>query len=290
MSPTIKRPSCQGQFWTAFLAVALIIASWSSLTGQVTDHPSSVGKSSAALPSDTPAADPVAELENSRVGRLIERFTYAAIIGVLLLCGMGLPLPEEVPILTSAILSQTGHLQPWWALGACMFGVMAGDSIMFFLGRRWGTHVLDHRLSRKLLTVKRQKAIQKYFDKYGARIIFGARFLPGIRAALFLSAGTLRVTFWTFFAMDGAAALLSIPASFWLAYLFTDKIQELLDLKEHVHFWAMGALGIGLLIWLVAHRFWEKRHRPASEQDNQPNTPQGNGVSEPVDPLEAAHK
>lgn len=209
------------------------------------------------------ARDIAGELEDSRVGRLIERFTYVAIVGVLLLCGMGLPLPEEVPILTSAILSQTGHLRPWWALGACMFGVMAGDSMMFFLGRRWGSHVLDHRLSRKLLTVERQQAIASYFARYGAWIIFGARFLPGIRAGLFLSAGTMRVRFWTFFAMDGAAALLSIPTSFWLAYLFTDKLEDLLNLREHVHYWAMGVLGVGLLLWLVLHRLWEKRH-PAS--------------------------
>lgn len=206
------------------------------------------------------ARDVATELEDSRVGRLIERFTYAAIIGVLLLCGLGLPLPEEVPILTSAILSQTGHLRPWWALGACMFGVMVGDSIMFYLGRRWGSHVLDHRLSRKLLTVERQQAIASYFARFGAGIIFGARFLPGIRAALFLSAGTMKVPFWTFFAMDGAAALLSVPASFWLAYLFTDKLEELLNLREHVHLWAMGLLGAGLLIWLVLHRTWDKRH------------------------------
>lgn len=210
------------------------------------------------------------DLEHGRVGRLIERFTYAAIIGVLLLCGMGLPLPEEVPILTSAILSQTGHLRPWWALGACMFGVMLGDSIMFLLGRRWGTHVLEHRLSRKLLTVERQEQIGAYFERYGAWIIFVARFLPGIRAPLFLSAGTMRVSFWTFFAMDGAAALLSIPLSFWLAYFFTDKLEELLNLREHVHYWAMGILGIGLLLWLLLHRWWEQRHASRPVRDGEP--------------------
>ena len=153
-----------------------------------------------------------------------------------------------------------------------MFGVMAGDSIMYYLGRRWGNHVLEHRLSRKLLTVERQHAIQSYFARYGAGIIFGARFLPGIRAALFLSAGTMNVSFWKFLAMDGAAAVLSVPASFWLAYLFTDKLQDLLNLREHVHFWAMGLLGLGLLLWLVLHRFWKQRHPPRSLTPT-PNSP-----------------
>ena len=200
-----------------------------------------------------------ADLEQSQVGRLIERFTYAAIIGVLLLCGMGLPLPEEVPILTSAVLSQSGHLQPWWALGACMFGVMAGDSFMYFLGRRWGSHVLEHRLSRKLLTAERQQKIIEYFEKYGARIIFVARFLPGIRAPLFLTAGTMRVPFWLFFVMNGTAALLSIPLSFWLAYYFTDKLEDLLNVRDRVHYWGVGLVAAGLFLWLVLHRWWERR-------------------------------
>src|SRR5690606_15676325 len=69
----------------------------------------------------------VKELSDGRVGKFIERFTYLAIVGVLLLCGMGLPLPEEVPILTSGVLASTGHLSPWPALSAVMFGVMLGD-------------------------------------------------------------------------------------------------------------------------------------------------------------------
>ena len=271
MAPGIRRSSPIN--WLATLAIAACVLATSSPA--VLAQPAPADEAAAAAASH----DVAEELENSRVGQLIERFTYAAIIGVLLLCGLGLPLPEEVPILTSAILSQSGHLRPWWALGACMFGVMVGDSIMYFLGRRWGSHVLEHRLSRKLLTVERQQIIARYFDRFGAGIIFGARFLPGIRAALFLSAGTMRVSFLTFLAMDGAAALLSVPLSFWLAYLFTDKLKELLDLREHVHFWAIGLLAVGMLAWLVLHRFWEKRHPHGTLPASTPSAPQPSGAA-----------
>jgi membrane protein DedA with SNARE-associated domain len=265
MAPGIRQSSLKNWLVIWVLAACALVAVSPVALAQPTEAEQAATQAS---------RDVAEELENSRVGQLIERFTYAAIIGVLLLCGLGLPLPEEVPILTSAILSQSGHLRPWWALGACMFGVMVGDSIMFFLGRRWGSHVLEHRLSRKLLTVERQQVIAKYFERFGAWIIFGARFLPGIRAALFLSAGTMRVSFLTFLAMDGAAALLSVPLSFWLAYLFTDKLKELLDLREHVHFWAIGVLGAGLFVWLVLHRFWEKRHAPAATPPGEPSAAQ----------------
>lgn len=251
------------QSWLAAAVLAVALCCAEDLYAQPAETTAAHPPVADEAPPPPPEEEGVVErFESSRVGQLIERFTYAAIIGVLLLCGMGLPLPEEVPILTSAVLSQSGHLRPWWALGACMFGVMLGDSLMYYLGRRWGGHLLEHRLSRKLLTAERQQQIEEYFARYGARMIFVGRFLPGIRAPLFLSAGTLRVPFWIFVLMDGAAALLSIPLSFWLAYFFTDKLQEFLNLRDKVHYWGIGLVALGLLLWLVMHRWWERRHAP----------------------------
>lgn len=199
------------------------------------------------------------ELLEGELASVIARFTYAAIIGVLLLCGLGLPLPEEVPILTSAILAASGTLEPWPALWALMFGVMAGDSAMFWLGKRWGTHVLEHRLARRMLTPERAVKIAGYFAKYGAWIIFAARFLPGLRAPLFLTAGSMKVRFWVFFAMDGAAALVSIPTSFWLAYYFTDRLESVLKAKETVQLWAFAGLVVFVGCGLLVKYWWRKR-------------------------------
>ena len=136
--------------------------------------------------------------------------------------------------------------------------------------------------SRKLLTAERQEKIAKYFERYGAWIIFAARFLPGIRSPLFLTAGSMRVSFWTFFGMDGAAALVSIPTSFWIAYYFTDKLEELLHLRERVHYWALLLVAAGLLGWLLLHRlwnhWWDSRKartgaaKPGAEQSRPSNT------------------
>lgn len=199
------------------------------------------------------------QLLESELASVIARFTYAAIIGVLLLCGLGLPLPEEVPILTSAILAASGTLEPWTALGALMLGVMVGDSAMFWLGQRWGTHLLEHGFARRMLTPERNAKILEYFAKYGAWIIFVARFLPGLRAPLFLTAGSMKVRFWIFFAMDGAAALISIPTSFWLAYYFTDQLENVLKVKDTVQYWAFGAVVVFVVSGLLIKRWWKQR-------------------------------
>ncbi len=221
------------------------------------------------------------ELLEGELASVIARFTYAAIIGVLLLCGLGLPLPEEVPILTSAILAASGTLEPWPALAALMFGVMAGDSAMFWLGKRWGAQVLEHRMARRMLTPERVVMIAAYFKKYGAWIIFAARFLPGLRAPLFLTSGSMKVRFWVFFAMDGAAALLSIPTSFWLAYYFTDRLESVLKVKDTVQYWAFGALVVFVGSGLLVKYLWKKRRAVQTAVEGQPTVPTDNPASVP---------
>ncbi len=223
------------------------------------------GAEGAAAASAEPGEGLADELTKGRVGQLIQRFGYAAIVVVLLLCGLGLPLPEEIPILTSGVLAQLGHMRPWPALAALMFGVMLGDSAMFLLGRIWGERLFEHKFARRMLTRERQEQITVYFAKYGALVIFVARFLPGLRAPLFLTAGSMRVKFLTFFMMDGLAALLSVPISFWVAYYFTDRLQEVLDLSHKVLYWVLAGLVVLLLVGHVVWDRWREARKKRAE-------------------------
>ena len=110
-----------------------------------------------------------------------------------------------------------------------------------------------------MLTPERNEKIAGYFEKYGAWIIFAARFLPGLRAPLFLTSGSMKVKFWVFFAMDGAAAMLSIPTSFWLAYFFTDQLEKVLKVRDTVQYWAFGAAIVFVVGGLLAKRRWKNR-------------------------------
>lgn len=226
---------------------------------EIAAEPSAVSKDSPTSKLSSSEKSKREELLDSTVGQAIEHFSYAAIIVVLVLCGLGLPLPEEVPILTSAILAASGTLNPWWALGSLMVGIMLGDSVIYWLGRRWGTQVLEHRLAKRMLTPERRDKIAGYFDKYGAWIIFIGRFLPGLRAPLFLTAGTMRVSFWTFFGMNGAAAAISVPASFGLAYYFTNQLEKALSVRDSVQYWAFGGLTVLVVGSLLAKRWWTRR-------------------------------
>src|SRR5437870_5126869 len=56
-------------------------------------------------------------------GAAIERFAYLGIFAVLLLASLGVPIPEEMPIIAAAVLSHEGSARWWIALPVCIVGV-----------------------------------------------------------------------------------------------------------------------------------------------------------------------
>jgi membrane protein DedA with SNARE-associated domain len=93
-------------------------------------------------------------------------------------------------------------------------------------------------------------------------VIFIARFLPGLRFSIFLSAGMLHVRLYVFLVYDTLAALLSVPFLVYMAYYFGDKI-------DYVILWARrseyGILAIaGVAASYVAYKIIKKRRARSS--------------------------
>jgi membrane protein DedA with SNARE-associated domain len=154
---------------------------------------------------------------------LIGHLGYPGIMLVLILGGLGLPVPEEAPVILAAVLSRKGAM--WWplALASCFVGVLAGDFVVYFLGYFYGEKVLSFPLTRKFLTKAREVQIKGYFHRHGVKILILARFAVGFRTAAYLTAGILRLPALKLLAADLFAA------SLWFARWIETGIQEIKD-------------------------------------------------------------
>ena len=63
---------------------------------------------------------------------------YGAILGLLLVCGLGIPVPEDVTLLGAGVLAALGSVTLTGAIIAGFTGVIIGDAFMFTLGRIYG--------------------------------------------------------------------------------------------------------------------------------------------------------
>ncbi len=153
---------------------------------------------------------------------LISIFTdygYAAVFFVLLICGFGVPIPEDITLVAGGVISGLGyaHVHTMFAVG--MLGVLIGDSCMFLAGRYFGHRLLQYRFFARMMTPERYAAVQDKFERYGNRVLFVARFLPGLRSPIYLSAGMSgRVSYLRFLMLDGFAALISVPIWVYLGF------------------------------------------------------------------------
>ena len=107
---------------------------------------------------------------------------YTLIFGVLLACGIGLPLPEDVALVTGGYLSFIGAVTLPLMLLVSFAGILLGDYLIFAAGRRYGNELAETRWIRRLVTDEKRMRCEAYFAVHGQGLIFAARFLPGLRA------------------------------------------------------------------------------------------------------------
>jgi membrane protein DedA with SNARE-associated domain len=184
---------------------------------------------------------------------------------VLLLCGLGLPLPEDVVLVTAGALGQIDG-RSWIEVSAVMYaGVMLGDSTIFFAGRYFGARLRGSRWFQRYFSAKKQAKVEDLFERYHSRVLFVGRFLPGLRAPIFFTAGSTRVKYWKFFFFDGLAALLSVPFFVWLGHWlwanFHEDIAELERNLSRTQTYTMIFAGIVLVVVavFVVKKFRETR-------------------------------
>jgi len=191
---------------------------------------------------------------------LLQRFTYLGILAALLLGSLGVPIPEEMPIVAAGILSHEGLARWWLALPVCVLGVLAGDVVLYWAGRRWGERLLGWRVVRHVLTRARAEWLEAAYREHAMKTVAMARHVTGLRAAAFLTAGIARVPFWKFILADAAAAAVSVPLAFGLAYFFTHQIDAILADVHRVERWlALAGLVVVAGGLIVSAARWNRR-------------------------------
>jgi membrane protein DedA with SNARE-associated domain len=175
------------------------------------------------------------------VSAYIEHFTYAGLFVILMLCGLGLPLPEDVALLAGGFLVHRGVTHYPMTLAVSLIGVVAGDNSLFFLGRRFGTGLVRYFGINRPGTQTQIDRIRDFMDRHGHRAIFYARFLAGLRALVYLSAGSFGVTPGRFFVYDLMGAVISVPIVVSIGYIFGGQ------LEVAIHY--VG--GFERLVWVV---------------------------------------
>lgn len=206
---------------------------------------------------------------------LLWHYSYAGIFVGLVLCGVGLPVPEEVPIVFAGIASSNGGMNPYFAYFACLLGAIGGDCLMYSIGYFFGKSVLrEHPRLAGFLTPEREIQLEEMIKRHGIKALFLCRFMIGIRSAVYLTAGILRVPFLFFLVVDGFCATIVVSFVFGLSYAFGDRVLSLIHKSETI----LTVLGIAALTVAVCFYYYQKKKAAVLPQDGKALPPSSSGT------------
>ncbi len=180
---------------------------------------------------------------------------------VLLLCGFGLPLPEDVVLIFTGFVCYFNAFPLWVGVAIGMAGVLIGDSTLWWIGRRYGEKVLNMRLFKAALPPQRLNKIQKLYDKYHMKMLFAARFTPMLRSGVFLFAGWSGVSYKKFLMTDGTAALISVPTIIIVTYSLGEHVEKAKKAITAVEHWIIIGIAIAVAAEIFYARWQKNRER-----------------------------
>ncbi len=159
---------------------------------------------------------------------LLGRYGYALVFAGVFLEGAGVPVPGETVVLAAAFLAQRGMLSLLWVVAVAVAAAILGDNLGYWIGRRGGRLLAERRGWLVGLTPARLAALDAFTRRHGARMVFLARFVSGLRVFAPLFAGMSGLP-WRRFVVYNAAGALAWATVVSLAGYFFGRSWTLLE-------------------------------------------------------------
>ena len=194
------------------------------------------------------------------------QYGYWAVFFVLVACGFGVPVPEDIALLAGGVICGLSvhtsyQLNIHYMVVISLVGVLLGDGVMFFLGRLLGPRVTKIPGLKHVITPQNYAKIQEKARLYGDKILFIARFLPGLRAPIFIVSGiSHKVSIFKFILMDGVAALISVPTIVYLGYFFSYDLDNVIHWLKKGESFIIGGIVLIIVVFILFRYFKKHKH------------------------------
>ena len=198
----------------------------------------------------------------THVQNLMSTWGYPVLFGLLFGCGLGLPVPEDVPLLLAGYFVAIGKMNLAVAAGCAWLGIIGGDCVLYSLGRRFGMGITKVPIVGKHVTADRITVARDYFHRYGTWVVAVGRMFAGIRGAMVIAAGTIRFSFVRFLIADGLAAVVSGGLFIGLGYWAGRELGDLNALSEKIKHYERGVfICVAVLVIILLAWLWHRRKR-----------------------------
>jgi membrane protein DedA with SNARE-associated domain/rhodanese-related sulfurtransferase len=185
----------------------------------------------------------------------ISQHGYAILWGALFLESVGFPIPAALALLVAGAAAGSGFLQvPYVVIGA-LVSMLAGDTLMFLLGRHTGWWLLGLLCRLSLNPEACMLRSADSFYRRGSKLLVVAKFIPGINTMAPPLAGSMQMRFLSFLRLDLAGAALYIGLYFGLGFFFSGALHAITQ-GYQAFGRLIGGVGIALVVAYLAVQLW----------------------------------
>jgi len=196
------------------------------------------------------------------LGVYLIHLSYFALVFIPVISSLGFPFSEELVLLGAGYLAAIGFIR--WDLGLMLvfIGVIAGDNSAYFIGRQGG------RLFDLIVSERKLKKAQKYTDKHGAKAVFIARFIPGMRWLVPIITGASKMNYKKFFLYNTLGAILVVPIGMSIGYYVGRSMEQIIvftqDLNAIIFIFALVLISVAAIFVCCYRRALRQKLRESN--------------------------
>lgn len=166
--------------------------------------------------------------------------------------GLGMPISADLVFLSVGYIAYQGQADYKILVPLAISAIMATDATMFWIARKFGRNLISVWPFRKVITPERLLETESSYHHYGYRMIFLARFMPGIRTVFVFAGGLLRLNLPKFMLYDFLGGIIAIPCTIysvkWVAGS-VEMIHNQIAKTQWVILTGLILVVLGILIW-----------------------------------------
>jgi membrane protein DedA with SNARE-associated domain/rhodanese-related sulfurtransferase len=194
---------------------------------------------------------------------LVEQYGPALVFANVLAASLGLPVPA-MPVLVLFGAMATMHpgsigQQVVPVLGLAIVATLIGDSVWFLAGRLYGGNTLKTLCKLSLSRDTCVKKTERFFGRWGVRVLAVAKFIPGLSIVSVPMAGAMGTPYRQFVGFDAIGAALWSGTGLMIGVMFAAQIDMLLAGASRLG--RLSAVVIFVLLMLYALYRWQRRRQ-----------------------------
>ena len=201
----------------------------------------------------------------------LQEYSYPILWLSVFVGALGIPLPNTLVLLAAGAFAAFGDFNFAWLAVVSITAFVAGDNGSYWIGRAWGSRVLDWlETSGKVRFIKPQTIARSrvYFNRRGGWAIFLSRFLTSaLGGVINLLAGAELYSYKRFLAYDISGEALGALIPLGLGYIFGTSWEAVGEILGSFSVFILAALVVLFLSYQVVRMFKLARKQRALQQE-----------------------